>query len=243
MFSFFRKRSAEADFSALGADMHSHLLPGIDDGAPDETVAASLKKGLEDLGFNRFITTPHVLWDMYKNTPDSIANARASLQAAGSHQNLRAAAEYYMDEHFDQLMASKEGLLTLDDKKVLVEFSFISAPLNLRDKLFQLQINGYVPVIAHPERYTYFMGSKNVYEEFKTMGCLLQVNLLSLAGYYGKPAQELADWLCARNLVDYAGTDLHHERHLEVLRNSKTLRTAFQKLAGSGRLRNHELLV
>lgn len=244
MFSFFRKRTpfTTANFSALGADMHSHLLPGIDDGAPEAAVSATLKKGLEEIGFNRFIATPHILWDMYKNTPETIGAALARLQQEHPHENLRAAAEYYLDEHFDTLLDNNERLLTLDDKKVLVEFSFVSAPIDLREKLFQLQIKGYTPVIAHPERYTYFAASKQVYEEFKTMGCLLQVNLLSLAGYYGKPAQELAEWLSARNLVDFVGTDLHHERHLDVLRNSKTLHTAYQKLLDSGRLQNHELI-
>jgi len=244
MFSIFKRKypSAPVDFSGLKTDMHSHLLPGIDDGAPDTGVTEQLKKGLEDLGYSQFIATPHIMWDLYKNTGTTIDAALKTLQATGrGHDNIRGAAEYFMDDYFDGLLNEEKPLLTISGKKVLVEFSFVAPPFDLKEQLFKLQIKGYEPVLAHPERYNYFTGNRKVYDEFKSMGCLFQVNLLSLSGYYGKIPQELAAWLVSKKYVDLLGTDLHHERHLEALRNSKNSMPFVQQLLDAGRLLNPQL--
>ncbi|MEP7278888.1 MAG: CpsB/CapC family capsule biosynthesis tyrosine phosphatase [Bacteroidota bacterium] len=243
MFSIFKRKypSSPVNFSGLQTDMHSHLLPGIDDGAPDTAQSAFLKKGLEDLGYRQFITTPHIMWDLYKNTAATIGQALKNLQQENAHGNIRAAAEYFMDDHFDALMDKDEPLLTIGGKRILVEFSFVAPPLNLKEQLFKLQIKGYEPVLAHPERYNYFSGNKALYDDFKSMGCLFQLNLLSLTGYYGKIPQDLANWLIAKNYIDFAGTDLHHERHLEALRKAKTIMPPILQLLNSGRLLNTSL--
>lgn len=242
MFSLFKKRVALAvDFSGLRTDMHSHLLPGIDDGAPDVATSLALKKGLEDLGYQHFITTPHVMGDMYKNTPATIGAALQQVQQQPGKKNTRAAAEYLIDENFDGLVAGKEPLLTITGNKVLVEFSFVSPPLDLKGNLFNLQIKGYQPIIAHPERYAYLVNNKKVYDEFKSIGCLLQVNLLSFTGYYGKTQQELAQYLLSKKYIDLLGTDLHHDRHLHALRNSSSIMPIVQQLLDSGRLLNPSL--
>jgi len=245
MFSIFKKKypSSPADFSGLKTDMHSHLLPGIDDGAPDLVISLELKKGLEDLGYSQFITTPHIMWDMYKNTTATIDTALQSLQANNTNANIRPAAEYFMDDYFDGLLENEQPLLTITGKKVLVEFSFVAPPLDLKKQLFKLQIKGYEPILAHPERYAYFAANKSVYDEFKSMGCLFQLNLLSLCGYYGKTAQDLAGWLISKNYVDLLGTDLHHQRHLETLRHGKHIMPAVLQLLESGRLLNPALEV
>jgi tyrosine-protein phosphatase YwqE len=243
MFSIFKKKypARPVDLSFLQTDMHSHLLPGIDDGATDLANSLELKKGLEDLGYRQFITTPHIMWDMYKNTADSIGSTLRHLQQEPGQQNIRAGAEYFMDDHFDQLVDSNQPLLTLSGKKVLVEFSFVSPPLSLKEKLFNLQIKGYQPVLAHPERYAFYAANKTVYEELRTIGCLFQINLLSLAGYYGKPSLDLAHYLIGRKYVDFLGSDLHHTRHLECLRSSKQLMPVLQPLFDSGLLQNPAL--
>ena len=222
--------------------MHSHLLPGIDDGSPDIDTSVNLKKGLEEAGYTNFIATPHIMWDMYKNNPSSIAGALQQLQTRNGQQNIRAAAEYFLDEHFDELVAADEPLQTLSGKMVLVEFSFVSAPLDIREKIFALQIKGYQPVLAHPERYEYLTANRSFFDDLKSMGCLLQVNLLSFTGYYGKIPQELAAYLAAKNYIDLAGTDLHHQRHLEALRQSKYLMPSLLRLLDTGKLLNSSLL-
>jgi len=243
MFSIFRKKypSTPVDFSFLKTDMHSHLLPGIDDGSPDMATSLELKKGLEDLGYLQFIATPHIMWDMYKNTPATINAALTQLQQEPGQQNIRPAAEYFMDDYFDQLLATDQRLLTFGGNKVLVEFSFVSPPMNLKEKLFNLQIKGYQPVIAHPERYIFFSTVKSVYDDFKNLGCLFQVNLLSLTGYYGKLVQELAHYLISKKYIDLLGTDLHHSRHLESLRTGSNIMPLLLQLNDSGLLQNASL--
>jgi protein-tyrosine phosphatase len=245
MFSFFKRKysTPPPDFSAIKTDMHSHLLPGIDDGAPDLETSMQLIKGLEDLGYQQFITTPHIMWDMYKNTPLTIGDALKTIQRETSYNNIRAAAEYFIDDHFDDMLENNEPLLTISAKRVLVEFSFVAPPLDLKEQLFKMQIKGYEPVLAHPERYTYFAGNKSLFDDFKSMGCLFQLNLLSLSGYYGKIPQELAGYLISKNHIDLVGTDLHHHRHLDALRKSKTIMQPILQLLDSGRLQNPTLSI
>ncbi|MGZ5248135.1 MAG: tyrosine-protein phosphatase [Flavitalea sp.] len=225
--------------------MHSHLLPGIDDGSPDIETSLELVKGLIDLGYSKFIVTPHILWDMYKNDAETIGSAKTVLEQALHSQNIsvpvQAAAEYYMDEHFDELVADNVPLLTIKDNWVLVEWSFISPPMDLKEKLFDLQIKGYQPILAHPERYTYFAGNKKAYDELFETGAFFQVNLLSLTGYYGKVVQELAQHLVKKNYIRLIGTDMHHERHLEVMRSSSGLNDAVKELLDTGLILNGEL--
>lgn len=245
MFSIFKKKYPTApDFSGIRTDMHSHLLPGIDDGSPDPEQSLLLIRGLQDLGFSRLITTPHILSDMYPNNPETIAGAyhtlQQALQEAGNSIYIHAAAEYYIDDHFSSLITREAALMVLQDKHVLVEFPFVSAPYNYKEQLFQLQLNGYQPVLAHPERYSYYIYQKEVFDELKSIGCLFQVNLLSLAGYYGKQTQELAQYLIKMDYVNLLGTDLHNSRHLEALRLSGHIQPIISALLDSGQLINPE---
>lgn len=246
MLSLFKKKKTEnVDLSDLVTDMHSHLLPGIDDGSPDVKTSLELIKGLRELGYKQFITTPHIMWDMYKNDLSTIKPAHQQVQQAlyssPSPVPIKAAAEYFLDDHFDTMLEEKIPLLAIKENKVLVEFSFVSPPMNLKDKLFNLQINGYQPILAHPERYLYFTSDKEWYDELKTAGCLFQVNILSLAGYYGKGPFELAHYLIKKKYVDLLGTDLHHSRHLEVLRSSPAIMDPIKALLDTGSILNPTL--
>jgi len=242
MFSIFKRNKSNAEnFEWLGADMHSHLVPGIDDGAADMAAAVSLAKGLSQLGFKKAITTPHVLWEMYANTPQIIqtgcAAVKQQLALEKVELELGAAAEYFIDDHFESALAAKEPLLTLKDKLVLVEFSMITAPFDLRDTLFNLQMQNYVPIIAHPERYIYLRNKKVFFDELKESGALFQVNLLSLVGHYGTSVQELAEYLIKKEAYDFAGTDLHNLRQLAVLQKAAAS-PLLAKLKASQRLQN-----
>jgi tyrosine-protein phosphatase YwqE len=246
MFSIFKKKSSvSVDLSDLGTDMHSHLLPGIDDGSPDDATSLMLIKGLQQLGYRQFITTPHIMWDVHKNDVNSITNAHGVLQGAldqaGLSVPIKAAAEYFLDDHFEGLLSRKIPLLTVKDNWVLVEFSFIAPPRNLKELLFELQIKGYKPILAHPERYSYLVSQKNWYDELKEAGCYFQLNLLSLTGYYGKIPSELAQYLVKKKYIDLLGTDLHHERHLDALRTSSSLMGGVKSLLDSGNILNASL--
>jgi protein-tyrosine phosphatase len=229
MFGLFKKKKEQepllekADYSFLKTDMHSHLLPGIDDGSPDVESSIAYIKGMMEIGYKKFITTPHIYPDLYPNTRETITAAHQLLvQKLNEEQidaEITAAAEYFIDDIFPDRLTNKEQLLTLQKNHVLVEISFLVPPPNLDQTIFNMIVNGYQPVLAHPERYSFYHHKKEVYHKFKDQGCMLQVNILSVAGYYGKSAQDIARYLLKEKLVDYIGTDLHHERHLAALAN------------------------
>lgn len=247
MFSIFRRRPQPSiDLSVIGTDMHNHLLPGIDDGSPDVATSFELMKGLQEMGLNNFVASPHILWDLYRNDDASIEAALSQLRTAAGAQGIQlpvkaAAAEYMMDDHFTELLAKKEKLRTFGRNYVLVEFSFVSLPFEWKQQLFEMQIQGYQPVLAHPERYSYLGTRIDPFQEIADMGILLQVNLNSLTDYYGQPPLALAQALIKSKLVSFLGTDLHHERHLQALRQSTNLMTSINRVLDQGTLLNPSL--
>lgn len=243
MFSFFKKTPVSpSGLGSLRCDLHSHLIPGIDDGSPDLDTSVRLIRGLIDLGYQKIITTPHINADIFPNTPRIIREGQAvvtdELRRLGIAVEFHAAAEYLMDERFTRLLAAAEPVLTLKDKLVLVELSFAVPAINLREILFDMQLKGYQPVLAHPERYLYFGANRKWYDELRSAGCLFQLNLLSIAGYYGPESRQLADYLIRKQYVDFLGTDLHHDRHLEVLRTSPKIHRAVGELLKTGLIKN-----
>lgn len=224
--------------------MHSHILPGIDDGSDSIETSIELIKGLKELGYSKLIATPHIMWDMYRNTPDMIKRkldeVRAAVQKEGIAIEIEAAAEYFLDEHVEDLLKAKEPLLTVSENKILVEFSMAFPAMNIKDVLFEMQMQGYIPIIAHPERYSYLIRNKEFYEELRDIGCLFQLNLLSLGGGYGKTVVELSQHLLKNNFYSLAGTDLHHGGHLNDLGNPRTA-AAFAKGVDWGKFTNKEL--
>ena len=210
-----------ANWGFLGADMHSHLIPGIDDGAKTIEDSLQLVQSLINMGYKTIITTPHTMIDYYPNTTQTIQNGLQVLQNAIRENNLtvsvKAASEYYIDEHFIHLLDT-DPLLTIYKNEVLVEFSMLYEPPMLYDVIFKMQTAGYRPVIAHPERYLFFHREFNKYSELKERGCLLQLNMLSISGYYGRTIKMIADELVAKGLYDYCGSDMHHEKHAARLK-------------------------
>ncbi|RZL47121.1 MAG: histidinol phosphatase [Pedobacter sp.] len=217
MLNFFSKKTKVTDISWLGVDMHSHILPGIDDGSPDVATSVHYVKSLEALGFNHLICTPHIYKELYPNTKETIQASLVQLQEKLITQDvsltLEAGAEYMIDQDFNLNVP----LCPLQKKHILVEMSYLTETPGISQVMFDLQIKGLTPVLAHPERYTFYFKDKNRLKRFKEKGCLLQLNLLSILGYYGKEVKHLAEVLLRENLYDLAGTDLHHDKHLSVL--------------------------
>jgi protein-tyrosine phosphatase len=243
-FSRSKTATGKVDFSSLKTDMHSHLLPGIDDGSPDIQTSLRLVRGMTELGYSKLITTPHIMWDMYKNTPgiilEKLDQLRVAVKAEGLAVEINAAAEYFLDDYVAGLLKRNVPLLPVSGNKVLVEFSLAQPSMSLKDILFEMQMQGYQPIIAHPERYIYLERNKEFYEELKDAGCLFQLNLLSLSNHYGKSVNELAQYLIKKGYYDLVGTDLHHFRHLEAISNPAFV-PALQKLIESGKILNSQL--
>ncbi len=239
-----KKESGVFDYGLLRADMHSHLLPGIDDGSPDLDTSVQLIKGLLELGFKKLITTPHIMWDMYQNTREDVLRQfellNDRLEKERINVEIKPAAEYFLDDNLKKLLANKEPLLTIGNDLVLVEFSMASEPLDFKELLFDMQMQGYRPIIAHPERYVYHERNKEFFEDLKIAGYLFQLNIMSLAGTYGKSVNELARYFIKHQYYDLAGTDLHNLQQLTHL-HSSSITHGLKELIESGRLINADL--
>lgn len=198
-------------------DIHSHLLPGIDDGAQTFDDTLRLTKALQSFGTSQFITTPHIIEHFWDNTPEIITDKEAvvalELKKHKITVPLRAAAEYMMDDSFVSLFQS-EKLLTLKKNYVLVEMSYINPPIQLYAILFDLQVAGYIPVLAHPERYLFYHHNMEEYNKLKRAGCLFQLNLLSVVGYYGVTVTKIAEKLLQKGMYSFVGSDVHHDNHI-----------------------------
>lgn len=246
MLKWFSKKKIELeldplDFSVLKTDIHSHFIPGIDDGSPDMETTISLIKEMQGLGFKKVITTPHVMSDFYKNSSDIIlkglTDIRSELKVQNINMEIEAAAEYYIDYDFEQKIG-KEKFLTFGDNYILVELSFMEAPKNLFDIIFKLQLEGYKVVLAHPERYAFFI--MDDYEELVNRGVLLQINWLSIIGYYSPQIEQKTKELIAAEMVSFIGSDCHNMNHAELYKKCQT-KKAWHDLNNSSKLLNNTL--
>ncbi|MDF1516500.1 MAG: CpsB/CapC family capsule biosynthesis tyrosine phosphatase [Lutibacter sp.] len=222
MFSFFQKKTPLTSlFPKNFVDIHSHFLPNIDDGAKSMDESVALLRRMQGYGIKNIICTPHVMESVWENSSEAIQQKLDALivhlkSIAFTDITISAAAEYMLDANFDRLLKT-EKLRTLKDNYILVELSFISPPVNLFETLFNIQIAGYKPVLAHPERYAYYHNDFSAYKKLKAAGCLFQLNLLSLSNYYGSSVTNAAQSLLKQELIDFAGTDTHKHHHLDFL--------------------------
>lgn len=232
------------DLSVLKVDMHSHLIPGIDDGSPDMQTTLGLLRGFQANGYKKVITTPHVMSDYYRNSSDTIrkglADVREAIKKEGLDIEIDAAAEYYLDEHFEKLIDAGD-ILTFGKNYVLFELAFMVEPDMLKSTLFKLQMAGYQPILAHPERYPYWHSTPERMRELVERDVMLQVNIGSLTGFYSQGVQKAGEWLIDNGLVDFIATDCHHFGHLELLHEAKCL-PSLHKIIEGGNLKNSGLL-
>ncbi|WP_293304196.1 tyrosine-protein phosphatase [Pedobacter sp. UBA5917] len=227
MFGIFKKKkiAPEFNFSGIKTDMHSHIIPGIDDGAQTLKDALLLARKFKALGYQKLIATPHIMADYFRNTPDTINRGldvlRKGLQENELDLEVDAAAEYYLDETLEKKIRQKE-VLTFGENYLLFELSYINPPQNLIDFIKTMQDAGYKPVLAHPERYPYYYSAFENYYQIRETGCLLQLNSIALTGYYGSGAKKIAEEMVDNHIVDFLGSDMHHLKHAAALENSLT---------------------
>ena len=228
MFNLFKAKEQvpALNFAGVGVDMHSHVIPGIDDGSQNLGQSLALIHSFMDMGFRKIITTPHIMADYYRNTPDIINRGLAELREMLADQNINfeveAAAEYYLDETFETKL-DKGNMLTLTGEFLLFEISFVNYPQNLLEMIKRIQDKGYKPILAHPERYPYLFDSIERYQSIKETGCYFQLNTIALTGYYGKNSQKIAEELVDHQMIDFIGSDMHHIKHAIALKKSLNL--------------------
>lgn len=215
------------DFSRFEVDMHSHLIPGIDDGSRsmDESIAMLAK--FESMGYRKVITTPHIMSDYFRNTPEIILGGLEKVRETATQLGLKieieAAAEYYFDDALMRKLKDKEKLLTFGNNHVLVEFSFHDKPDQIETLFFELITQNYKPILAHFERYPYFFEKLEVAKELRDRGVLIQVNFNSIVGHYGPGIKAQAERLIDVGLVDLVASDCHRMSHLMIMEKGAEL--------------------
>ena len=235
--------SEPVDMAAIGTDMHSHLIPGIDDGADTLEASVELIKGMKEMGYKKLITTPHIQGEFYRNSPETILpgldRVKRELKKQNIQMEMEAAAEYLIDDKFEEKYKSG-NILTFGNKHLLIEFSYFNEHPNWQQYIFDLQIDGYKIILAHPERYSYFFRNFRKYEEIKDRGVLFQININSLTGYYYKKKKKIAEKLIDEGMVDLVGSDMHNQQYLAALQKAR-YEKYLQMLVDSGKLQNHNL--
>lgn len=231
------------DLAGFGVDFHSHLIPGIDDGAPDMESSLTMLREFKALGYGKVITTPHVMCDYYKNTPEIILGGldkvKEELVKKSIDIDVEAAAEYNVDDGLADLIKQKQ-LLTFGDNYVLFELPFMQEPPNFQSIVFDLQMAGYQPILAHPERYNYWHKTMERFDEIRAAGVLLQLNLLSLTGCYSPETKKVAEKLVENGWIDGVGTDCHRMDHLALIKDHLHLKHMHQ-LVDNEQLLNKKL--
>ncbi len=253
MWSIFKKKEKQPlgepvpDFSFLGCDMHSHFIPGIDDGAKTPEDSLELIRGMQARGYSKLITTPHVYGEFYNNSGNDILDhyivLKELLAYNGIAMSLDVAAEYFLDQHFMNVILPG-GLLTFGGarKYVLVEVSMMGWPRVFDEIIFAIQAQGYSPVLAHPERYTY-EGDPSFFLRLKERNILMQLNLLAVSGYYGATIRERAFRYLDAGVYDFCGSDVHHLRHQQAMtRMIENQQDVVARLKDYPGFRNRELL-
>ena len=230
------------DLSVLHTDIHSHLIPGIDDGSPDMDTSLALLKELEMLGYKKIITTPHVKTEYFQNDvtklDDLCERLRRAARFEGIKLDIEVGAEHLLDEGVNQRIKNGQ-FKTFGDNYLLVELPFMFPPFGLDGYIFELQLAGYKLILAHPERYLYWLYDFNQFIRLKDSGVLFQANIISLGNYYGKDVYNLAKKLIDNNMVELLGTDTHSAKHIEAVRKSCSS-SLLKKLLESGRIINKE---
>ena len=241
---FFKKEpKVQYSFSDINVDMHSHLVPGIDDGVRtlDESLVAI--DHLQNLGYQKLITTPHINYDYYPNTRDGILKAFEPVQEElikrGVNLKMDVAAEYFVDEHFFSLLQKKE-IMTMKGNHILIEFPFMHEPSNVQHVLFDLQSNGYIPIVAHFERYLYWHNNFEMVHQLKEWGAQIQMNLNSISGHYSKEIKIQAEKMIKAGVIDFLGSDCHRIQHVQLMENLPQL-SIFHKIGNYNKIQNSRL--
>jgi len=241
VFSIFKKKSLS---NPLVVDIHSHLIPAIDDGAKSMENSIELILSLKELGYKKLITTPHTS-DMFPNTTeiilDGYSRLREELNKREIDITIEVASEYYADEHFEKLLDAEDILSFGDKNYLLFELSYFTPPHDLEDLVYEMKRKGYTPILAHPERYLYLHDNLDRYKEIKDMELLFQLNINSISGFYNKGIQKVAQYLISNSMVDFLGSDTHHMTHIQNLKKGFK-HSLYKKVFKNNNILNNTLL-
>lgn len=239
---FFKPKKVSLPFET---DMHCHLVPGVDDGSPDVETSILLLEQMVDMGFKRIFISPHVTQDTFENTSETLDGPMAQLQAEAQRRGLPVElyrhAEYRIDDFFLQ-QKKNDKLTVLPNNYILVENPFSQEPYELDNMLFDIKMSGLTPIMAHPERYKYYsIINPDRYSQLHDFGILFQINMLSLAGRYGRHERNTALELLENGMVEFIGTDIHSQSHTKLLKEYLSSRAFRRDIRLMTNLRNDEI--
>lgn len=238
----FKRKKVELPFQT---DIHCHIIPGVDDGSPDLETSAMLLERMNEMGYRRIFASPHVTQDTFENTPETLAEPTEKLHAEISRRGidieLHRHAEYRIDDFFLR-QHNEQKLTPMPGDYILVENSFSQEPYNMDQVIFDLKMEGLNPILAHPERYMYYAkGNPRRYRDLFDSGLMFQINLLSLAGRYGRTIRSMALELLEKGMVDFIGTDIHRESHVKLIEEYINSRNFRHDLKLMTNLKNDEI--
>ena len=256
IFRFTKKKESNRqinnDLSVLISDVHSHLVPGVDDGSPDMETSVALIRRLQGLGFTKLVITPHIMVDLYPNTPEILQPKFEELKAEVAKQlppiELFLGAEYFLDTELLDLLSKPSELLTFQGidpmngekmEMILFEFAFHLPPNYdlLAEIIFKMQTSGLTPVLAHCARYPYFHKDRSELKKLHKKGVILTVNAATLCGKYGALAKETALHAIENGWVRMVCSDTHSPHHIASVKELESS-PILEKMIESGTLLN-----
>jgi len=217
-------------------DIHSHILFDVDDGAKNIEESIELLKKLKEIGFKNIILTPHYIEgseyssknpekkEKFNQIKEELLNQKIDI-------NIYLGNEIFINNNIYELIKNGEIRTLNNTRYILVELPFHNQIVNLEDIIYELKIKGLIPIIAHPERYTYFQKNYKEVDKLREEGFLFQGNYASILGYYGKESQKLLKYMLKKQYIDYLGTDIHRTSKTYVIDNFQKIEKQIIKIA------------
>lgn len=218
-------------------DVHSHILFDVDDGSSSIGESIALLKRLKEVGFNNVILTPHYIEgseynSLNKEKLEKLKILRRAIEEVGLDINIYLGNEIFINDNIIDFIKNGSIYSLNNSKYLLIELPFHNKILNLEDIIFEIRHAGYVPIIAHPERYTYFQEDYELVDSLRDNGVMFQGNYSSILGFYGKSSEKLLKHMLKKRYIDFLGTDIHHIKKTYVIDNFKKIEKKIIKITG-----------
>lgn len=218
-------------------DIHSHILNNVDDGSNSLESTIEMLKKAEQAEFTDIILTPHYIEGYYENTKSKIKTNISNLKKEVYKENivtqLYQGNEILLTEKTPDLLSKSKISTLANSRYILFELPFSNKLLNLSQIIFKIKANGYIPILAHPERYSYIQENPNNLIEIIKSGVLVQSNYGSFAGQYGKTAKQTAEILLQNRLIHFLGSDTHRQGY--IYENIKSILKRLEEVSGDER--------
>ncbi|WP_160032344.1 tyrosine-protein phosphatase [Paenibacillus sp. An7] len=198
-------------------EIHSHILPGLDDGPASTEEALLLAQAAVKSGITKVIATPHHLNESYDNPRQEVEEATKQFQYLLQERDIplqvRAGQEIRLHPRLMELWMNEELLTLASSKYILLELPYHEIPAYFEDLLYELRIRNIIPILAHPERNAVLLREPEKLREFMTEGALCQITAQSIIGLFGRKVQKWCFHFCKQNGLHFISSDAHDLKH------------------------------